>query len=145
MFLGTYDYTLDAKGRLFIPARLRGSNEPKDGKYILTKGLEGCLYLFDPTVFQNVVLSRLENMPVKNQQDGRAFKRLLLAGAQDVVLDDTGRILLPKSLVDFAGMKKMVTILGVGARIELWSTSRWTTYNRKASSTFQRLGRVLEI
>ena len=145
MFLGTYDYTLDAKARLFIPAKLRRSNEPDGGKYILTKGLEGCLYLYDPSVFQRVVLGRLENMPVKNKQDARAFKRLLLAGAQDVGLDDMGRILLPKGLVAHAGMKKDVTILGVGERIELWSSSKWTAYNKKASATFEKLGKQLEI
>ena len=145
MFLGTYEYTADAKGRLFIPAKLRDGNEPKEGKFILTQGLEGCLYLYDPARFQQNVLAKLENLPVKNQQDARAFKRMLLAGAQEVMLDDMGRILIPKTLLEYAGLKKNVAILGVGERIELWAADRWTAYNKKASGTFRRLEKQLEI
>lgn len=145
MFLGTYEYTADAKGRLFIPAKLRDNNVPAGGKFILTKGLESCLYLYEPERFQTNVLAKLENLPVKNQQDVRAFKRMLLAGAQEVVLDDMGRILIPKALSAFAGVKKEVTILGVGERIELWAADRWKAYNKKASSAFQRLEKQLEI
>ena len=111
----------------------------------MTKGLESCLYLYIPSVFQKIVLSRLENIPVKNQQDARAFKRLLLAGAQEVSLDETGRVLIPRTLMDFAGFKKSVTILGVGERMELWSSTKWLSYNKKAATTFQRLGKQLEI
>ena len=145
MFLGTYEYSLDAKGRLFMPSKLREGKSVRDGRYILTKGLEGCLYLFVPDVFQKNVLARLENLPVRDQRDARAFKRLLLSGAQEVALDEMGRILMPKSLMDYATFKKNVTILGVGERIEMWSSVRWASYNRRASSTFQKLGRHLEI
>ena len=145
MFLGTYEYTMDSKGRLFIPVKLREGNETKDRKYIVTRGLESCLYVYDPEVFQKVVFSRLENLPVKNQQDARAFKRLLLSGAQDVTIDDMGRLLVPKPLIQFANLKKDITILGVGERIELWSAGKWKGYSQKASGTFQKLGKQLEI
>lgn len=145
LFLGTYEYSIDPKGRLFLPAKLREGAASKDGKFIVTRGLEMCLYIYDERTFHDVVLKRLENLPVKNQQDGRAFKRLLLAGAQDIVLDDMGRVLVPKSLVDYADFKKEVSILGVGERIELWSSSRWNAYSRKAAGTFQKMGKHLEI
>jgi MraZ protein len=145
MFLGTYEHTIDPKGRLFIPSKLRGSSGSRGGKFILTQGLERCLYLYEPKTFHTVLVSKLGTMPIKNQQDGRAFKRLLLAGAQEVALDDLGRILITKSLIDFAGLKKTVSILGVGERIELWSKDKWETYNKKAGTTFQKLGRHLEI
>src|SRR5438045_2001486 len=101
MFLGTYEYTVDAKGRLFIPAKLR-ENGASSGKYVLTRGLEQCLYLFSHDAFREVVSSKLGTMPVKNQQDGRAFKRLLLAGAHDVEVDDLGRILIARPLINYA-------------------------------------------
>ena len=145
MFLGTYQHSVDPKGRLFIPVKLRDQKEIKDSKFILTQGLEACLYLYDANVFHNNLSSKLQNLPVKNQQDARAFKRLLLAGAHDVELDDLGRVLLPKSMMDFASIDKEVSILGVGERIELWSTPKWTLYNKKAATTFQKLGRHLEI
>lgn len=142
MFLGTYEHAIDDKGRLFIPAKLRGANG--DVGYVLTRGLEACLYLYEPSRFQDVV-SRLGSLPVKNQQDGRAFKRLLLAGAQEVAVDEMGRVLVPKGLLEHAGVKKQVAILGVGERIELWSAETWAGYSRRAAGTFQRLGKQLEI
>ena len=145
MFLGTYEYTIDPKGRLFLPSKLRDQKGGALKKFIVTKGLESCLYIFSPQTFQNILTNKLGSMPVKNQQDGRAFKRLLLAGAQEGELDDMGRILIAKNLLDYAGLKKDVSILGVGERIELWATNRWTLYNKKAASTFQKLGRHLEI
>jgi MraZ protein len=144
MFLGTFEYTIDPKGRLFIPAKLREGNS-KNGKYILTKGLELCLYLYNADDFHDKVIAKLSALPVKNQQDGRAFKRMLLAGAQEVELDNMGRILIPDSLFEFAQLKKDVSILGVGERVELWSTVKWKEYSRKASATFQRMGKQLEI
>ncbi len=144
MFLGTYEYTVDPKGRLFIPARLRDGGV-KSGKYILTKGLELCLYLYNAHDFHEKVITKLSTLPVKNQQDGRAFKRMLLAGAHEVSLDDMGRILIPDDLFDFAQLKKDVSILGVGERVELWATNKWKEYSRKASTTFQKMGKELEI
>ena len=90
-------------------------------------------------------MSRLTDLPVKNQQDGRAFKRLLLAGAQDVELDEMGRILIAKPLIDYSGLKKGVSILGVGERIELWADAKWEAYQTKAAATFQKMGKHLEI
>lgn len=145
MFLGTYEYSIDPKGRLFLPVKLREGADSKGGKFIVTRGLEQCLYIYDAATFHDVVLKRLENLPVKNQQDGRAFKRLLLAGAQDVELDDQGRILVPKTLIEYANLKKDVSILGVGERIELWSAAKWAAYSKTASGTFQKMGRHLEI
>ena len=145
MFLGTYEHAIDPKGRLFIPVKLREATGTSLKKFILTKGLENCLYLFEPSTFQNVLVSKLGTMPVKNQQDGRAFKRLLLAGAHDVESDDMGRILIARPLIEFAGLRKSVSILGVGERIELWSKEKWIQYNKKASATFQKLGKHLEI
>ena len=145
MFLGTYLYTVDPKGRLFIPAKLREGKESKEGTYILTRGLELCLYLYDANHFHNVAISKLNSLPIKNQKDGRAFKRMLLAGAQEVSLDEMGRILIPKALLDYAGLVKDISILGVGERIELWASNRWNAYSRKASFSFQRMGKQLEI
>ena len=70
---------------------------------------------------------------------------MLLAGAQDVMLDELGRVTLPKTLIEYADLKKDVSILGVGERIELWNSARWEGYSKKASGTFQKLGKHLEI
>jgi MraZ protein len=144
MFLGSYEHTIDAKGRLFLPVKFReGKNA--EGKFIVTQGLENCLYLFTPQGFHENLAAKLSHLPVKNQQDARAFRRMLLAGATEVILDDLGRILIPKAMLAYAGMKKEISVLGVGERVELWSTPVWKKYNKKASQTFERLGRQLDI
>lgn len=145
MFLGTFEHNIDPKGRLFIPAKFRVGDSKDGGKFILTQGLEHCLYLYTPEIFHSHIASRLTSLPVKNKMDARAFKRMLLAGAQEIELDDLGRLLVPRGMMGKAGLKKEVSILGVGERIELWATSKWKTYNKKASVTFQRLGRHLDI
>lgn len=145
MFLGTYEYTIDPKGRLFLPAKLRGGESTKGGNFVVTRGLEMCLYIYGAETFHGPLLKRLENLPVKNQQDGRAFKRLLLAGAQEVALDEMGRVVIPKTLIEYGGLKKDVFILGVGERIELWDAARWNAYSKKAAGTFQKMGKNLEI
>ena len=143
MFLGTYEHAIDSKGRLFIPAKLREAGAPSPS-FVLTRGLEECLYLYERKKFDEVI-SKLASMPVKNQQDGRAFKRMLLAGAQEVAHDEMGRILLPRTLIDYAGFKKEVSILGVGERIELWAGDKWRRYSKSAEMTFHRMGRQLEV
>lgn len=143
MFLGTYEHGIDAKGRLFIPAKLREAGAPSPS-FIVTRGLEECLYLYERKKFDEVI-SKLSSLPVKNQQDGRAFKRMLLAGAQEVAHDEMGRILLPRALMDYAGLKGDVSILGVGERIEIWASDKWKRYSKSAETTFHRMGRQLEI
>ena len=143
MFLGTYEHAIDPKGRLFIPAKLREAGAPSPS-FVLTRGLEECLYLYERKKFDEVI-SKLASLQVKNQQDGRAFKRMLLAGAQEVAHDEMGRILLSRPLIDYAGLKKDISILGVGERIELWSTEKWRRYSKGAETTFHRMGRQLEI
>jgi len=143
LFLGTYEHAIDPKGRLFIPAKLREAGAPSPS-FVLTRGLEECLYLYERKKFDEVI-SKLASLPVKNHQDGRAFKRMLLAGAQEVAHDEMGRVLLPRTLIEYAGLKKDVSILGVGERIELWSSEKWRRYSKGAETTFHRMGRQLEI
>ena len=142
MFLGTFEHAIDSKGRLFLPAKFRGESAIT---YIVTRGLESCLYLYDAKDFQTSVLGKLQTLPAKSQEEARAFRRVLLAGAQEVTPDDAGRILIPRPLVEHAGLSKDVAILGVGERVELWSAARWASYSRSAAAKFQNVGRRLEI
>jgi len=144
MFMGTFSHALDPKCRLFIPVKLRSKNETTIKKFIITQGLESCLYLYEPKSFKSLS-ERLVHLPLKNQEDARAFKRLLLAGAAEVELDPLGRILIPKSLVHYAQIKGDVVILGVGERIELWAKEKWKVYEMRAQGAFKRLGKHLEV
>jgi len=144
MFMGTYTYALDDKGRLFLPARLRVQEERSAERYVITQGMEGCLYLYERRVFLD--LSRkLSELPLPKQTEARAFRRLFLAGAAESDLDPQGRLLLPKGLIQYAGIRKDITIIGVGDHIELWAKERWSAYLKRAGRTFHRIGDKLNI
>ena len=120
MFLGEYNHTIDAKGRLIIPAKFR---EVLGDEFVVTKGMDGCLFVFDNSEWQ-VFAEKLRSLPMIDKEV-RQFTRFFLAGAASVEVDKQGRILLPSVLRDFAGITKDTVLIGVGSRIEIWSKDRW--------------------
>ncbi len=120
MFMGEYNHTIDTKGRLIIPSKFR---DVLGDEFVVTKGLDGCLFVYDNaewTAFEE----KLKALPLMNK-DSRKFVRFFLAGAANVEVDKQGRILLPSVLREFAALDKDVVLIGVGARIEIWSKDRW--------------------
>lgn len=120
MFMGEYNHTIDAKGRVIVPSRFR---ETLGDEFVITKGLDGCLFVYDTNEWA-AFEEKLKSLPITNK-DARAFVRFFLAGAASVEVDKQGRILLPASLRDFAELTKDVVLIGVGSRIEIWSKERW--------------------
>ena len=120
MFMGEYNHTIDAKGRLIIPAKFR---EQLGDEFVVTKGMDGCLFVFDNSEWQ-VFAEKLRSLPMIDKEV-RQFTRFFLAGAASVEVDKQGRILLPSVLRDFAGITKDTVLIGVGSRIEIWSKDRW--------------------
>ena len=120
MFMGEYNHTIDAKGRLIIPAKFR---EVLGDEFVVTKGMDGCLFVFDNSEWQ-VFAGKLRSLPMIDKEV-RQFTRFFLAGAASVEVDKQGRILLPSVLRDFAGITKDTVLIGVGSRIEIWSKDRW--------------------
>ena len=120
MFMGEYNHTIDAKGRLIIPAKFR---EVLGDEFVVTKGMDGCLFVFDNSEWQ-VFAEKLRSLPMIDKEV-RQFTRFFLAGAASVEVDKQGRILLPSVLRAFAGITKDTVLIGVGSRIEIWSKDRW--------------------
>lgn len=120
MFMGEYNHTIDAKGRLIIPSKFR---ETLGDTFVVTKGLDGCLFVYD-NVEWNVFEEKLKSLPITNK-DARQFARFFLAGAAEVEVDKQGRILVPNVLRDFAELNKDVVLIGVASRIEIWSKERF--------------------
>ena len=120
MFMGEYNHTIDAKGRLIIPAKFR---EVLGDEFVVTKGMDGCLFVFDNSEWQ-AFAEKLRSLPMIDKEV-RQFTRFFLAGAASVEVDKQGRILLPSVLRDFAGITKDTVLIGVGSRIEIWSKYRW--------------------
>lgn len=120
MYMGEYSHSIDAKGRLIIPSKFR---ETLGEEFVVTKGLDGCLFVFDKTEW-SAFEQKLKSLPITNKE-ARQFVRFFLAGAAAMEVDKQGRILLPGVLREFADITKDVTLIGVGSRIEIWSRERW--------------------
>ena len=127
MFMGEYNHTIDAKGRLIIPAKFR---EVLGDEFVVTKGMDGCLFVFDNSEWQ-VFAEKLRSLPMIDKEV-RQFTRFFLAGAASVEVDKQGRILLPAHLREFAGLEKDVVLVGVGSRVEIWSKDKWEAMNSDA-------------
>lgn len=120
MFMGEYNHTIDAKGRLIIPSKFRDS---LGDEFVVTKGLDGCLFVYDNKEW-SAFEEKLKSLPLTNK-DARQFVRFFLAGATLAEVDKQGRILVPANLREFAGLEKEVVLVGVASRVEIWSKARW--------------------
>ena len=129
MLIGEYEHSLDAKGRLIMPAKLR---EDIGEKFIITKGLDGCLFAFSLEEWKNFE-TKLRSLPISNK-DARAFSRFFFAGAIDCEIDKQGRFLISSNLREFAGLQKEVVIVGMDSRIEIWSKEKWLNTDEDISA-----------
>ena len=120
MFMSEYNHTIDAKGRLIIPSKFR---DALGEEFVISKGMDGCLFVYANDDW-NAFEQKLTALPLINKE-ARQFARFFLAGAAQVELDKQGRILVPASLREFAGLDKDVVLVGVGSRIEIWSREKW--------------------
>ena len=124
MFMGEYSHTIDTKGRLIIPSRFR---EELGETFVVTKGLDGCLFVFSDEEWKAFEI-KLKSLPLTNK-NARQFARFFVAGATPCELDKQGRILLPATLREFAGLEKDVVLTGMLNRIEIWSKEKWNENN----------------
>ena len=124
MLIGEYEHSLDVKGRLIMPVKLR---DDIGDKFIITKGLDGCLFGFSQSEWMNFE-EKLKSLPLTNK-NARDFVRFFLSGAVECEIDKQGRFLVASNLREYASMEKEVVIIGVGTRIEFWSKDKWKKYN----------------
>ena len=124
MFIGEYEHSVDAKGRLIMPAKLR---EEIGDKFVITKGVDGCLFAYSQTEW-TAFEEKLKSLPISNK-NARDFTRFFLSGAIECEIDKQGRFLITSNLREFAGLEKDVVIIGVNTRIEIWSKDKWQKYS----------------
>ncbi|MDR0490739.1 MAG: division/cell wall cluster transcriptional repressor MraZ [Oscillospiraceae bacterium] len=130
---GTYQHTLDPKGRIFIPARLR---EELGDAFHVTLSLEKCLAAYSNASWEKF-MDRIKSMPKVKQNKMRP----LFSHAAKCELDGQGRILLPQALRDFAGLKKNVTVVGNGETAEFWDSDIWVAVD-EAETTPENIAEV---
>ncbi len=120
MFRGEHKHTIDAKGRLTVPSDFR---ELLGEKFVLTKGFEGCLSIYPMTEWE-AFEKKLSALPLTNKS-ARTLTRFFVAGATECELDKQGRILVPPTLREFAGLEKNVMLAGQLGRIDIWNEEKW--------------------
>ena len=130
MLIGEYEHSIDSKGRLIMPAKLK---QDIGEKFVITKGLDGCLFVYSQTEWKNFE-DKLRTFPLTNK-DARALMRFFLAGAMECEIDKQGRFLITSTLRDFAELDKEVVIIGVLTKIEIWSKDKWLKYSADENQT----------
>jgi len=134
-FRGTFDFTLDAKNRLTVPARFRAALA--DG-VVLAAGIERCVAMWTPGAYEEHVHAALAaSNPVSAR--AREARRYFSANSHEIELDAAGRVMLPPFLVDHAGLDREVVVIGAEQCLEVWSREAWAQYNRELT------GRMNEI
>jgi len=142
MFYGEYLHTLDRKGRLILPSKIREVAKANFiEKFYLTKGLDRCLFMFAEEEW------RTQEQKFKlmsfTKQEARKFNRIYFSGAVDIIPDKQGRILIPTYLKDFAEIKREVVIAGVSNRIEIWSADLWKGFYNSSKESFEDIAEKL--
>ncbi|MFH1288194.1 MAG: division/cell wall cluster transcriptional repressor MraZ [bacterium] len=132
MYTGEYHYTLDEKGRLSIPSKMR---QKKKAVFIVTRGLEKCLFVFNPKEWK-IWEKKIAGLPT-TKKEARSFLRFLLSGATECEVNEQGRINIPSTLRQYAGLTKDAVIIGVGNRIEIWSKNNWENFLSVGEKIFE--------
>jgi MraZ protein len=132
VFLGEYQHTLDAKGRISLPRKFR---DETGAKLVVAKGLEKCLYVYPAEGYR----SFLENLMSASDFDrnSRAVRRFFTAGAAEVEIDSAGRVATTPVLREFAGLSKDVIVAGVGDHIEVWDAAAYAAYQDANATTIE--------
>jgi MraZ protein len=137
-FKGSHDYSVDSKGRINIPARLRKYVSPEaNDTFIVTRGYEKCLFVY-PLDEWNKLEQSIRDLSPTNPQH-RFFMRTLLELATESQLDGQSRITVPRELLQFAGIENDVLILGVLERIELWNPRIYQDYLKAQADSYENV------
>ena len=120
MYMGEYHHNIDDKGRLIIPAKFRSE---LGEKFIITRGLEKCLYVYSESEWNNIV-AKLKTLPF-TKKDVRTFIRSFFSGATECEFDRQGRINITSPLVSYADIITKCVIIGANDRLEIWSEENW--------------------
>ena len=132
---GTYEHSIDAKGRLFIPAKLR---EELGVTFYLAMGVDACLAIYPQSTWDRFT-EKFSSLPMSQSK----AMRPLFANAAKCELDSQGRILLPAALITESKIEKECVVVGVADHVEIWAKERWDDYYNEASASFEDVAEQL--
>lgn len=139
MFMGEYSHSIDAKGRLIMPAKFR---EQLGEEFVVTKSPDKCLYVYTNEEWKNFE-EKLATLPITNKGT-RQFVRFFLAGAASCEVDKQGRILLPAVLREYAELDKEVVLAGTSKRIEIWNKDRYLADQKEYEDNIDEIASNME-
>lgn len=138
LFRGQYTYSLDSKGRVSIPAKLRRQLSPEaNDSFVMTRGTDKCIDVYPMDQWHQFEQKLLDLNPFKPQE--AKFIRMILQHATEDKLDVQARILIPPNLIDYAEIEKEVLVLGALKKIELWNPNLYKEYLERSSETYEEI------
>lgn len=141
-FKGSYSYSVDSKGRINIPAKLRKYVSPDaNDTFVVTRGFEKCLFLY-PLDEWNALEGSIRELSPSNSQH-RFITRTLLQYATETQLDGQARITIPRELLQFAGVEDQVLIVGVLERIEVWNPKEYEGYMGSQTDSYENVAQAV--
>ncbi|PIQ07513.1 MAG: division/cell wall cluster transcriptional repressor MraZ [Ignavibacteriales bacterium CG18_big_fil_WC_8_21_14_2_50_31_20] len=141
MFLGSYNYAIDTKGRISIPAKLRKFVSPEaNNTFVLTRGSSKCINIYPMDYWKELVASKLDKLNTFDPKEAK-FMRLFLQEATEDTFDTQSRLLVPKKLIDSAEIEKDVIILGMNKYIEVWSPKLYEDYLKEIEEPYENIAK----
>ena len=134
MFFGTYEHSIDEKGRLVIPRKMR---EEAGVRLFIMKGFDGALSLFKESEFDRLT-REFDSLPF-SKRDNRAYLRIQLASACELEIDKMGRVQIPVALLNKHQIGKDVVVIGCGDHMEVWDRKAFAEYEKAATENFENL------
>lgn len=133
VLMGEYHHSIDEKGRIIIPSKLR---EKLGDTFILTRGLDGCLFIY-PLFEWETIIEKYKNLP--NIKEARNFMRFFLSGAVNIEPDKQGRINIQIPLINYANLQKECVIIGVNDHLEIWAKEKWDDFISANEEDFSKM------
>ena len=139
MLLGAYEHTIDDKSRLTLPSKFR---EAFGDGIVLTRGMDGCLYGYTKEDWDNLVTTRLAELDPLSRE-GRLMQRYFFSAAAAAELDRQGRVPVPASLAQTAGLDREVVVAGVYDHLEIWDRAAWREHLKEVEGSAEHVAERL--
>jgi len=138
MFRGQFTYSIDSKGRIAIPAKLRKHvAADANDTFVMSRGLSNCIDLYPLDEWQRIEEKLLQLNSF--QSDDARFIRMFVQYATEDTMDGQSRILIPSLLIEYAKIEKEVLILGALKKIEVWNPKAYDEYLNQSSQTYEEI------
>ncbi len=141
MFLGSFKYSIDSKNRISIPARMRKFVNPEaNDTFVLTRGTTKCILIYPMDRWKELVASKLDKLNAFDPKESK-FLRMFLHEAAEDKFDSQSRLMVPKNLIEYAGIEKEVKIIGVNQFIEVWNPQTYEAYLKQNEEPYEDIAK----